>query len=146
MVDLLGFEISDAIIQLIEAMLIAFLVTFMILYIYVGAAVMAIAKRTQTPQAWLAFIPIANVYLMAKTADLSGWYTTSLALAAIPFIGPYITTATLVFIWWRIAERLGRPGYWSVLMLIPMVNMVLLGIMAWGKELPATPETMPEIK
>ena len=131
MLDLLGFEVSDTVIALIEGMLIAFVILFLALYIYLGFAVMAIAKKTNTPKPWLAFVPVANVYLMAKAADLSGWYTTSLLLALIPFIGYFITVATLAYIWWKIAVRIGRPGWWGILMIIPVLNLVLVGIMAW---------------
>jgi len=133
MLDLLGFEIPDYVIALIEAMLIGFLIVLISLYVYVGFAVRAIARKTGTLRPWLAFVPIANVYLMAKIADLSGWYTTSLLLALIPFIGPVITTATFVYIWWKIAEKLRKPGWWGVLILLPIVNLIIMGRMAWGK-------------
>jgi hypothetical protein len=131
---LLGFDIPDYVVMLIETMLVAFIAIFLALYVYAGFAVMAIAKKTNTPRPWLAFVPIANVYLMAKIGDLSGWYTASLALALIPFIGGFITTATFAYIWWKIAEKLHKPGWWGMLILIPVVNMIMIGVMAWGKE------------
>jgi len=142
MLDLLGFEIPSYIITLIETALVAFAIIFLAIYIYVGFAVMAIAKKTNTPREWLAFVPIANAYLMARMADLSGWYTTSLLLAFIPTIGGMITTATFAYIWWRISEKLGKPGWWGILIMVPIINLVIIGIMAWKKEITAAlPET-----
>lgn len=131
--DVLGYEIPAYIIEIAAAMLVAFLIIALILYLYMSWATMVIARKTNTPGPKLAFVPVANVYLMAKMADLSGWYTTSLLLAFIPFIGGFITLATFAYIWWRIAKKLGRPGYWGILMLVPVVNLFILGNMAWGK-------------
>lgn len=134
MIDLLGFGIPDYVVAFIEVFIVAFIAILLALHIYVGFVLMAIAKKTNTPRPWLGFVPIANVYLMAKTADLSGWYTTSLALAIIPYVGGIITTATFVYIWFNIAKKLDRPGLWGILILVPVVNMIIIGIMAWGKQ------------
>jgi len=103
------------------------------LYVYFALALMAIAKKTKTEKAWLAWIPIANVYLMTKVAGLPAWLTLAVLLPIIPFIGGLAMAAVMVFMWWKIAEAIGKPGWWSILLLIPIVNLVIVGIMAWGK-------------
>lgn len=101
-------------------------------YLYAAFALMAIAKRTSTPNGWLAFIPIANVYLMIQIARLPWWWILSILLAIIPVLGAFLALAATIYIWWKIAERLGKPGWWSLLLLVPVVNLVIIGIMAWG--------------
>lgn len=115
------------------AFFIAFFVVMLLIYIYVAIALMAIAKKTDTKDRWLAFIPIANIYLMTQVAKLPGWYTLGFLLAFVPFIGQFAFMALMAFIWWKIAEKIGRPGWWGLLTLIPAVNLVVMGIMAWGK-------------
>ncbi len=103
------------------------------IYIYFAVALLTIAKKTNTPNAWLAFIPIANVYLMTQVAKLPAWWTLAVLLPLFPFIGAIAMWAVLIYIWWKIAEVLGRPGWWSLLLLIPVANLVIVGILAWGK-------------
>jgi hypothetical protein len=101
-------------------------------YLYAAFALMAVAKRTNTPNGWLGFIPIANVYLMTQIARLPWWWTLCVVAAIIPHLGGLIMLAAMVYIWWKIAERLGKPGWWSLLLLVPVVNLAIIGIMAWG--------------
>jgi hypothetical protein len=37
---------------------------------------------------------------------------------------------------WKTFEAVGRPGWWAIFMIIPILNivyLVFLGIAAWGK-------------
>jgi len=103
------------------------------IYIYFAVALMAIAKRTETKNGWLAFIPIANVYLMTQIAGLPAWYTLAIFLPIIPFIGGLAMMVAMVYFWWIIAEKVGKPNWWGILLLIPVVNLVVVGILAWGR-------------
>ncbi len=96
-----------------------------IFYVYFALALMSIAKRTNTKNPWLAFLPIANLYLMTQIAKVS-WLT--LFLTFIPLVNIFI----MVWLYWKIAKNLNRPGWFSLLLLIPIVNLIILGIMAWG--------------
>ncbi len=101
-------------------------------YLYAAFALMAMARRSNTPNGWLAFVPIANVYLMTQIAGLPWWWILSILLAIIPVLGPILSGIAMIYIWWRIAERLGKPGWWSLLLLVPVINLVIIGLMAWG--------------
>ncbi len=116
------------------AMMVFFLLLFVAVYVYMALALMTIAKRTKTENAWLAWIPIANFYLMTQIAGVSGLVTLVLLAGIIPFIGPLVIAGVVAWLWWKIAEERRRPGYWGILMLIPIVNFVLVGILAWGKK------------
>ena len=116
------------------AMMVFFLLLFAAVYVYMALALMTIAKRTKTENAWLAWIPIANFYLMTQIAGVSGLVTLVLLAGIIPFIGPLVIAGVVAWLWWKIAEERRRPGYWGILMLIPIVNFVLVGILAWGKK------------
>jgi hypothetical protein len=102
-------------------------------YIYFALALMTIAKRTNTPNAWLAWIPIANIYLLTQIGKQNGWWTAGLLAGVIPFLGGLAVLALMIFLWWKAAEQIKRPGWWGILMAIPLVNLVVLGMMAWGK-------------
>lgn len=110
------------------------LILFLAIYIYTAIALMAIANKTKTKNGWLAFIPIANIYLMTQIAKLNGLWTLVVLLPLIPLIGNLALGVAVIYFWWLIAERVKRPGWWGILMIIPIVNWILLGIMAWAKK------------
>lgn len=132
MVDLGGL-MGGGILALLAALGTIFLVVLLAFYLYSAFALMAMAKRTKTPNGWLAFIPIANIYLMTQIGKLPAWWTLAVVLPFIPIVGGMALLAVMIYIWWKIAEALKRPGWWGILMIIPIANLVIMGIMAWGK-------------
>lgn len=105
------------------------------LYIYSAWALMTIAKKTNTANAWLAWIPIANFYLMTQIAGVPWWTLLVILIAWIPVIGSLALLAVMIWWWWKICERRSFPGWWSLLItLIPLVNLVMLGIVAWSEK------------
>lgn len=128
------FSSFDAIAAAVGFMIVFVLLLVLAVYIYTALALMKIADKTKTKDSWLAFVPIANVYLMTQIAKVPGWWTIGVLLAVIPFIGGVFVLILTTYLWWQIAERLKRPGWWALLMLLPIVNFVIMGIMAWGKK------------
>jgi Zn-dependent protease len=118
---------------IVGAMLIPALIMGLVLYIYSSWATMVIANKLNVPNGWLAFIPIANVYLMTQMADVPAWMTLLILLPIIPFLGGLAFMAIMIWWWWKICEKRGREGWWSLLMLIPIVNLVILGMLAWSE-------------
>ncbi|MBW3015850.1 hypothetical protein KY330_05500 [Candidatus Woesearchaeota archaeon] len=120
---------------------IAMIVIALAIYLYFAFALMYIAKKTKTPNAWLAFIPIANVYLMTQMAGLPALWTLIVLGVFIPWIGSFVLLGGITYFFWLIAEKIGKPGWWGLVVglapLVPIVggivSAVFLGIMAWGK-------------
>lgn len=104
-----------------------FLVIFGLIYYLVFAiSLMKIAQRTKTPYAWLAFIPIANMFLIANIAKQPWWLALiAIIVSLIPFVG-IVSVAIMVFFFWKICERLKKPGALSLLMILPIVQLGLL--------------------
>ena len=118
---------------MMAGLIVGFLVVGLILYIYTSLAVMKIAKRNKTENAWMAWVPILNIYLIVKMAKLPGWWFLAVLALFVPFIGGVAFAAAGAYWWWKICESLKKPGWMSLLMLIPIVNLVILGILAWGE-------------
>jgi len=102
---------------------------------------MRTAQRLNIENAWLAWIPIANIYLMSQMAGMHWWPILLLIASFIPFIGFLATIALAIFslVWfWKICEHRNRPGWWALLILIPLFNIIWLiivwAILAWGKD------------
>lgn len=111
--------------------------SYLAFYVYAAITLMFIAKKTGTSNAWMAWIPILNLYLMCKAAGKSGLWIILLCL-------PFVNVVAIILLWAGIAQRLGRPGWWGLLMLIPVLNFVLMGILAFSKSRqPIVPVTAP---
>jgi hypothetical protein len=102
-------------------------------YIFAAFALMAIAKKTKTKNSWMAWIPIANLYLVTQMAKLNGLWTLILLAWFIPAVGGLIVAGVGIWMFWRIAERIKMPGWTSLLLIVPIVNLIILGIYAWKK-------------
>ncbi len=132
--------LGAGVLTMLGAFLVVFLVVGLALYIYMALAMMPVARRTNTDPAWLAFIPIANLYLMSKMAGMHWWPVLLVVLFFIPFVSMIAGIILYVFmiIWqWRICEIRRRPGWWSLITIIPIIGavwqFVMWGTLAWGE-------------
>ncbi|MFT4249938.1 MAG: hypothetical protein ACMXYD_01095 [Candidatus Woesearchaeota archaeon] len=116
----------------LAAMLVLLLLALAV-YIYTSWAIMTIAKKTKTTPAWLAWIPIANMFLLAKIAK-TPWWTALIAILTgwIPFVGQFVLAGIIIYWFWLIAERRKYDGWMGILMIIPIVNLVILGVLAFA--------------
>src|SRR5579884_3977583 len=88
-------------------------------YVAFAAALMTIARKTGTPGAGLAWIPIANLVLMCRIAGQSGWL-------ALVFLIPVVNLIMAIVFWSVIARKRGKPGWMGVLIIIPLVNLLVV--------------------
>ncbi len=120
---------------LLGVYLIPMIILGIAVYVFTALAFMNIAKRTNTPNGWLAWIPIANLYLMTQIAKVPWWTMLVILLAWIPVLGSLLVVGVSIWWMWKICENCKKPGWWSLLIsFIPIVNLILIGILAWGKE------------
>lgn len=99
------------------------MILVLVLYVVMAISLMKIAKRTNTENAWFAWIPILNLILMLQIAQRPMWWL-------IFFLVPILNIAGIVlqfFIWVDIAKRLGKSAVFGVLAaLIPIIFMPYL--------------------
>ncbi|KKR54378.1 MAG: hypothetical protein UT91_C0017G0012 [Parcubacteria group bacterium GW2011_GWA2_40_23] len=98
----------------------------LVLYVYQALCWLYIAKRTNTPNGWFAFIPILNIIIMLQIAKRPLWW---IILYFIPIVNIVIAIMILV----DVVKVLKRPTWWVIMQFIPIVNLVFMGLMAWGK-------------
>jgi uncharacterized membrane protein len=106
-------------------MMFVFLVIFAVFYVYFALALQTIAKKTNTENAWLAWIPIVNIILMLNIAKKRLWW---FILLLIPLVNIVIG----IIVWMAIAEARGKPNWWGILMIVPVVNLIVPGYLAWA--------------
>jgi len=143
---------------------IAFSVIF---YVYLSLALMITAKKLNVKNAWLAWIPIANTYLMSRMAQKHWWPIILIVVASATSLANSISSIPLflmvlcyliliigiifIYIWiWRILEFRGKPGWWALLLLLPGFGsiwvFIMWGILAWGKDSEKAIQNPPNIK
>jgi len=98
----------------------------LVLYVYQALCWLYIAKRTNTPNGWFAFIPILNIILMLQIAKRPLWW---IILYFIPIVNIVIAIMLIV----DVLKVLKRPTWWVIMQFIPIVNLIFMGLMAWGK-------------
>jgi hypothetical protein len=101
------------------------LVIGLAVYIYVALALQTIATKTGTENAWLAWIPIANLILMVTVAKKPLWWI-------LLFFIPIVNIVMAILVWMAVAEARGKPNWWGILMIVPVVGFIVPGYLAWA--------------
>jgi hypothetical protein len=95
-------------------------------YIYFSLAFMTIAKKLNHEKPWLAWVPLANMYLYVKLAGLSGW-------SALLFFIPAVNFVFIIIVMMKIAEKRGFESWLGLLIIVPMLNILIPGYLAWAE-------------
>jgi hypothetical protein len=130
-------------------------------YVWTALCLYIIAKKTNTPNEWLAWIPFAEFYLMCRVGRKPVWWTALLCLPLIlvsfafviliftamgsgeipqwiDFLSQATLLAGLIFsplfatVWMAISRERSRPSWFGILMIIPIANLVIPGILAFS--------------
>ena len=86
-----------------------------------------IAKKMNIKEPWLAWIPGIDSFAIAQMAGLK-WYYGFIFFLGFPLRHSFssIYFAIVVFFWWKIVEKLGKPNWYAILMGVPIVNLFVL--------------------
>lgn len=95
-------------------------------YIYMAICLMKIAKKTNTPNGWFAWIPILNIVLMIQVAKKPMWWI-------IMFFIPIANIVFMIMLWMAVAEAVKKPNWWGILMIVPVANLIVPGYLAFSK-------------
>lgn len=105
-------------------------------YVFTSLMFKSLAKKAGDSSPNLAWIPGVGPLIIAFRASKMHWWPWLLLIGMIiPFVGIIAMIVFVVFelIWiWKLFEAVGRPGWWTLLLFIPIVGIVMLAIAAWG--------------
>ncbi len=101
------------------------LVILLGVYIYFAFCFQVIARKTNTENGWLAWIPIANIYLMCQIAGKPAWWL-------ILFFIPLVNIIVSILIFMGIAEARNKPSWIGILMIVPVINILIPGYLAFS--------------
>jgi len=108
-------------------MILMYLLFGLVGYIYMAVCLQVIAKKTNTPNGWMAWIPIANIVLMIQVAQKPLWWF-------IFFLIPIVNIVIAVVVFMAIAERRGKPNWVGILIIVPIVGIVIPGYLAFSSD------------
>jgi len=116
-------EAAGAMAALFGGMFLFFLLLLLVIYVVMAISLMKIANRTNTENAWFAWIPILNLILMLQIAQRPLWWLVFFLVPIINLVGIVLSFV----IWVDIAKRLGKSAVWGILAaLIPIIFMPYL--------------------
>jgi hypothetical protein len=102
-----------------------FLLFIAVVYVYMSLALMTIATKTNTPNGWLAWIPIANLFLTLNIARKPVWWF-------ILMLIPLVNIVVFILVWMGIAEARQKPNWWGILVIVPLFGLIVPAYLAWS--------------
>jgi Family of unknown function (DUF5684) len=97
----------------------------LICYVYMALAVQTIAAKTNTENAWLAWIPVVNIILLLNIAKKPIWWF-------ILFLVPLVNIVIAILVWMGVAEARHKPYWWGILLIVPVIGIIVPGYLAWS--------------
>ncbi len=117
--------------QLAAAMAAGFATTFVFLflgiYVYASLCLYLIASKLNVAGAWTAFVPLIQVWPFLGAAGKPCWWV-------LLFFIPLVNAIIGVYLWMCIAENMGRNKMLGLLVLVPVANLLLMGMLAFTKK------------
>lgn len=97
----------------------------LVVYVFSCFCMMKIADKLEIPNSWLAWIPIAQIWVMVRAAGKPGWW---LILFFVPFVNFVISLIVL----FTIPTSLGKSSLYGLLPFIPVLGVFLyFGLLAF---------------
>lgn len=97
-------------------------------YVFGSYCFQKIYQRLGMENAWLAWVPIANNWIMYRAGDQSGWWIVGLF---IPFVN-FVALIFLIIAFVNIFQKLGKSPWMILLFIIPIVNFWLMYHLAFS--------------
>jgi len=133
-----GAALTGAFAGLLALGIVVAVLIILALYIYTSLALMTIGKKIKYRNAWLAWIPVANIAMILQMGGFSWLW---IFLIVVPILGWIALGVLGIIAFWRIFEKRKYPGWLALVPLIgfvPMIGglasiafLVVLGLVAW---------------
>ncbi|MFA5339085.1 MAG: hypothetical protein WC317_02920 [Candidatus Omnitrophota bacterium] len=135
-------KLSDKESKALLAVIIAFLMAFLgviiigslIYYIYLAVCLQVIAGKTDTRNGWMAWIPIANLFLACNIGNVRYTWLLLLLSGLIPPLGPLCYLFLFGLLWYKIALARGKEGWIGIITAIPVAGLFTMGYLAFSKK------------
>ncbi len=109
-----------------------FFLIVLAVYFYFAFTQYKIAQRVGcADKAWWSYVPVLNTFLLIQMAGKEWtWFLFCLI--------PVANVIVFAILWMEVAKASGNSSIWGVLVLIPFLNFVAMGVMAFAGSMPAS--------
>lgn len=119
-------------------MLMFILVFVLVVYVFFSFCMYKVFKKAGRQDAWAAFVPIYNMYVMYEIAGRPGWWA---FLSFIPIVGGVAALVTTIIGTLDLTKSFGKSGgFAALLILVPIVGWPMLAFGDAKYSGPAGPE------
>lgn len=101
----------------------------LVCYLYMSYCLREIARKQAFERAWLAWVPVVNIYVLCRVAGKGLLWT---VLALVPVVN--IVIYPLLFM--KLARARGRSRWYGLLLVPPLVNFIVMWDLAFGLRAP----------
>ena len=102
------------------------LLFFVGVYSFASFCLQRIAEKTNTDEAWWAWVPVLNVFLMLKIADKPLWWF-------LLFLIPFVNIVFILMVWAAICQARDKSPWLVVLFFVPVANLGVLPYLAFSE-------------
>jgi hypothetical protein len=96
------------------------LIGSLVIYVYLAYTMMLLADRLHEKDGWMAWVPIANLYLLSKMAKREWWWLLGLLV-------PYLNIFVMGFLWSEVSQRLGKNAWIGAAIIVPFIGLFVPG-------------------
>jgi len=107
---------------------------FLLSYAYFAYCLQVVAQKTGIANGWFAWVPIMNIVLICDIAGRPRWWTALVfGAGVVPFIGVLASAVVFTILAWEMCLKRGKPGWLGILMVLPVVQFVAWGYLAFSE-------------
>ncbi len=119
--------VPPAVAAMVAGFMSVLLFVFAAAYLFFSLCLFLIARKLEVSAAWTAWIPVIQVVAFLGSARKPLWW---FLLFFIPFVGLFVG----IYLWMCIAENLGKNKMLGILTIVPIVNFIILAVLAFSKK------------
>ncbi|NES99406.1 MAG: hypothetical protein F6K62_09260 [Sphaerospermopsis sp. SIO1G2] len=91
-------------------------------YVFASYCFYTIYEKLGETNAWFAWIPILNSWIMYKAGDQSPWWTIGLFIPLVNIVAMIFLIMAFV----KIVQKLGKNPWLILLLIVPLLNFVIM--------------------
>ena len=91
-------------------------------YIFCSYCFYKIYQRLGEPNAWFAWVPILNNWIMYKAGDQSPWWIIGIFIPLVNIVALIVLLIAFV----NVVKKLGKNPWLILLMILPLINFFVL--------------------
>jgi hypothetical protein len=97
-----------------------------LLYIAFCFPLRLIAEKLEVPHSWMAWIPIAQMFLILRMAGKPLWWFLLLLI-------PLVNIIIMVLVWMAVAQACGKSPVWGLTVIVPILAFFVIWYLALSK-------------